>query len=121
MPASFKIWVQTTPIYVVSLYGKLTFTGLPIKFQYSFDAGASWTDAGDYFDSTTCALRGSFSITGGTSASVRAFDGLSQYFFSRANNSTTCPGSPYTTCNGLVSLVNSNRDVAITVDVNTAC
>ena len=121
MPSPASIWVATAPTYTVYLYGRLTITGLPIKFQYSYDAGANWSDAGDFFESTTCLLRGSFTITSGNSASIRAFDGVGQYFFSRTNNSTTCPGSPYTTCNGLVSNVTSDRNIAINVDVGSAC
>lgn len=117
----YKIWVGVAPSYTVTLYGKLTTTGLPIVFQYSYDAGVNWFDAGSYFDSTTCLSRGAFTVSSGNSATVRAWDGLSQYFVSRTNNSTTCPGSPYTTCNILVSNVTSDRNVAITVDVSTSC
>jgi hypothetical protein len=111
----------TLPIRTVTLYGALTNTGLPIKFQYSLDGGATWNDAGDYFDDTLCDNRGGFTIVSGNSASIRAWDGANQYFFGRVNNSTTCPGSPYTTCTGLVSNVTSDRNIAITVDVLTQC
>jgi len=120
MPASFKIWVQTTPSYLVTIYGKLTGIGLPITFEYTLDGGTNWLSAGSSFDSTTCASRGSFLVVSGNSASIRASDGSNTYFMSRTLNSTTCPGSPYTSCNVLVSNVTSNRNVAITVDTNGA-
>lgn len=117
----YKIWVATTPSYTVTVYGKNSVSGLSIVLQYSLDGGTNWSDIGSYYDSTTCANRGGFQVVSGNSASVRAFDGSSTYYMSRTLNSTTCPGSPYTTCNVLISNVTSNRDVAITVDVGTAC
>jgi hypothetical protein len=119
MPASFKIWVSTTPSYLVTIYGKLTGTG-PITFEYTLNGGVSWSSAGSSFDSTTCASRGSFLVVSGNSASIRASDGSNTYFMSRTLNSTTCPGSPYTACEVLVSNVTSARNVAITVDTNGA-
>jgi hypothetical protein len=112
----------TTPQYTVTIYGKLTSAGsISIKFQYSLDGGTNWNDAGAFFDSTTCTVRGSFLVTSGNSASIRANDGTSNYLHARTLNSTTCPGSPYTVCSTLVSNVTSNRNVAITVDINTTC
>jgi hypothetical protein len=117
-----KVWATITPSYTVTIYGKLTGTGLPITFEYSLDGGTNWSSAGSSFDSTTCLSRGSFSVTSGNSASIRASDGSSTYYMSRTLNSTTCPGSPYTACLVLVSNVTSNRNVAITVDTNgSAC
>jgi hypothetical protein len=117
MPASLKIWVETTPSYTVTIYGKLTSTGLPITFEYSLDGGTNWSSAGSSFDSTSCTSRGSFSVVSGNSALIRASDGASTYTMSRTLNSTTCPGSPYTACVVLVSNVTSDRNVAITVDI----
>lgn len=116
----FKVWIRYRPIVTVTIYGKLTGIGLPITFEYSLDGGINWSSAGSSFDSTTCASRGSFSLTSGNSASIRASDGSNTYFMSRTLNSTTCPGTPYTSCEVLVSNVTSDRNVAITVDTNGA-
>ena len=121
MPPSLKIWVASAGSYLVTIYGKLTGTGLPITFEYSLDGGTNWSSVGSSFDSTSCTSRGSFSVVSGNSAAIRASDGASTYFMSRTLNSTTCPGSPYTSCNVLVSNVTSDRNVAITVDVSTVC
>lgn len=106
--------------YTVTVYGSLTTTGIPIKFQYSTDGGSSWTDIdGDgYFDSTSCLSRGSVTVASGTTISLQATDGASVYFHARTLNSTSCPGSPYTACSSLVSNITSNRNVAITVDTS---
>lgn len=111
-----------TPQYTVTIYGKLTTAGsVSIKFIYSTDGGSTWNDAGSLFDSTTCSIRGSFLVTSGNNAQIRATDGTSFYFHNRTLNSTTCPGSPYSTCTTLVSSVTSNRNVAITVDISNTC
>jgi hypothetical protein len=114
----YKIWVQSTPSYLVTIYGKLTGTGLPITFEYTLDGGTNWLSAGSSFDSTSCTSRGSFLVVSGNSASIRASDGVYTYTMSRTLNSTTCPGSPYNACEVLVPTVTSNRNVAITVDTN---
>ena len=125
MPASLKIWVETTPSYTVTIYGKLTEVGGgpgPITFQYSLDGGTNWSNAGSSFDSTSCTSRGSFSVVSGNSASIRAVDGsFTTYFMNRTLNSITCPGGLYTSCAVLISTVTSDRNVAITVDINTTC
>ena len=113
-----KVWATITPSYTVTIYGKLTGTGLPITFEYSLDGGTNWLSAGSSFDSTSCTSRGSFLVVSGNSASIRGSDGSNTYFMSRTLNSTTCPGSPYTACEVLVPNVTSNKNVAITVDTN---
>lgn len=120
MPPSLKVWVRYRRIVTINLYGALTTTGLPIVFQYSPDL-TNWFDVGSYFDSTSCALRGSFNLATGDTATVRAWDGLSQYNNSRTNNSTTCPGSPYTSCLIAVTNVTGDRNIAITVNVSSTC
>ena len=123
-PTTTSTTTTTTTIleYAVGVYGKLTSAvETPIKFQYSSDSGANWIDAGDYFDSTTCALRGSFNVPSGTSVLLRATDGANTYYHARANNSTTCPGAPYGVCESLSGNITANRDVAITVDMFTVC
>jgi hypothetical protein len=123
MPPSLKIWVEEIPNYTVTIYGKLTEIGGPgaITFEYSLDGGTNWSSAGSSFDSTTCISRGSFSVVSGNSASIRASDGVNTYKMNRTLNSTTCPGSPYNSCEVLVSNVTSDRNVAITVDINATC
>lgn len=115
----FKVYVKYTYAgpFTINLYGKLTSVGLPITLQYSTDGGTNWADAGSSFDSTSCDLRATLSVSAGPSVSVRGWDGSSSYPISRALDSITCPAAGA----GCIALITTNtggtsRDVATTVD-----
>ena len=115
----------TTTILVrlITIYARLTNAIDTFTIQYSYD-NASWTTLGTSSD-TSCGSKGSISVNNGSAVAVRVVgpDLLTTYFYTRAFDTTSCPtyDTGNRSCNGLISNVTSDRNVAITINGSDPC